>query len=191
MPSKNKKVIVWVSEAALLLALLVVVQLSTFAVPKSVPILGQLFAGSLVNMVLIVGVGSVGFSGTAVPAVLSPVLAFAIGQMPFPQMIPVVAIGNLAIVSTVWPFLRSTSSVKDPGIGRSILGVAVGAAVKTLFLWGATVWLMVPVFFAGKNAAAQKLSLMFSWPQAVTAVIGGILALLVLPAIRSYRRKRI
>lgn len=190
MPNKNKKLIVWVSEAALLLALLVVVQLLTFVVPKSVPILGQLFTGSLVNMVLIVGVGSVGFSGTAVAAVLSSVLAFAFGQMTFPQMIPVVAIGNLAIVAAVWPFLRSTSSVKNPGIGRSIVGIAVGAVVKTSFLWGATAWLIVPVFFTGKNAAAQKLSLMFSWPQAVTAVIGGIAALLVLPAIRSYRGKR-
>lgn len=189
MNRKNRKVTVWVAEAALLLALLAAVQLLTFAVPKSVPLVGQLFTGSLVNMVLIVGVGSVGFSGTAVAAVVSPLLAYAFGQMTFPQMIPVVAIGNLIIVAVLWLFLRPADS-ETPGAGRSILGVVAGAVVKTAFLWAATVWVIVPMFFARKAPVAEKLSVMFSWPQAITAVIGGILALLVLPAIRTYRKKR-
>ncbi len=189
MDRKNKKVTVWVAEAALLLALLVVVQLLTFAIPKSIPLVSQLFTGSLVNMVLIVGVGSVGFSGSAVAAVASPLLAYAFGQMTFPQMIPVVAIGNLIIVTVLWLFLRP-SDAETPSTGRSILGIVVGAAVKTAFLWGATVWAILPMFFAGKSSIAGKLSMMFSWPQAITAVIGGILALLVLPAIRTYRKKR-
>ena len=189
MDRKNKKATVWVAEAALLLALLVVVQLLTFAVPKSVPLVSQLFTGSLVNMVLIVGAGSVGFSGSAVAAVASPLLAYAFGQMAFPQMIPVVAVGNLIIVTILWFFLR-TAGAEAPGMGRSILGIVVGAAAKTAFLWGATVWVILPMFFAGKASVAEKLSMMFSWPQAVTAVIGGILALLILPAIRTYRRKR-
>jgi hypothetical protein len=190
MNRKNPKAGVWVAEAALLLALLVVVQLLTFAVPKSVPLIGQLFTGSLVNMVLIVGVGSVGFSGTAVAAVASPLLAYAFGQMPFPQMIPVVAIGNLIIVAVLWAFLRPGSSGKAPGMGRSVPGIVVGALAKTAFLWAATVWVMVPMFFNGKNAVAEKLSMMFSWPQGVTAIIGGILALLILPSIRVYRNRR-
>lgn len=189
MSTKNQKGIVWVVEAALLLALLVVVQLLTFAIPKGVPILGQLFTGSLVNMVLIVGAGSVGFAGTAVAAILSPVLAFAFGQMAFPVMIPVVAVGNLAIVAVTWAFFRPVGG-KVPGTGRGFAGVVVGAMAKTAFLWGATVLLMVPVFFSAKPQVGEKLSLMFSWPQAATAVIGGVLALLILPAVRTYRSRR-
>jgi ABC-type transport system involved in cytochrome bd biosynthesis fused ATPase/permease subunit len=60
-----------------------------------------------------------------------------------------------------------------------------------MFLWGMTVRLILPMFFAGKTKVAEKLSMMFSWPQAITAVVGGILALLVLPAIRTYRKKHI
>lgn len=190
MNRKNQKATVWVAEAALLLALLVVVQLLTFAVPKSAPLIGQLFTGSLVNMVLIVGVASVGYSGTAVAAVASPLLAYAFGQMAFPQMIPVVAIGNLVIITVLWAFLRPADSEGTPGIGRSVAGIAVGAVAKTAFLWTATVWMIVPMFFGGKKPVAQKLAMMFSWPQMITAVIGGVLALLILPAIRTYRKRR-
>lgn len=188
---KKQKMSVWVAESALLLALLVVVQLLTFAVPKSVPLVGQLFTGSLVNMVLIVGVCSVGFSGTAVASVASPLLAYAFGQMAFPQMIPVVAIGNLVIVAVLWAFVHPLDARKAPAVGKSIAGIVVGAAAKTAFLWAATVFFITPMFFSGKGAVAGKLAMMFSWPQAITAIIGGAIALLVLPAIRTYQSKRV
>lgn len=189
MNRKNKKVTVWVAETALLLALLVVVQLLTFTIPKGLPLVSQFFTGTLVNMVLIVGTGSVGLSGTAVAAVASPLLAYAFGQMTFPQMLPVVAVGNLIIVVILWLFFRPSADAEAPGLCRSVLGIVVGAAVKSIFLWGMTVWLILPMFFAGKTKVAEKLSMMFSWPQAITAVVGGILALLVLPAIRTYRKR--
>lgn len=189
--AKNKKVITWVAEAGLLIALLVVVQLLTFVVPKSVPLVSQLFTGSLVNLVLIVGAGSVGFSGTAVAAVLSPVLALLFGQMTFPQMVPVVIAGNLVIVAVTWAFFRNDAKLpKSAGFGLDIAGIAVGAVAKTIVLWAATSWLIVPVFFAGNAKIGSKLSLMFSWPQLVTAIIGGILALLILPRIRTYLSHR-
>lgn len=190
--TNNKKTITWVAEAGLLLALLVVVQLLSFAVPKSVPLVSQLFTGSLVNLVLIVGAGSVGFSGTAIAAILSPVLALIFGQLAFPQMVPVVAIGNLVIVAVIWAFFRNNGKLsKGSAFGLNIAGIAVGAVAKTAFLWAATSLLIVPIFFVGKAAIGQKLAMMFSWPQLVTAIIGGILALIVLPPIRTYRNHRV
>lgn len=189
MNRKKTKVTVWVAETALLLALLIVVQLLTFIVPKGFPLVSQFCTGTLVNLVLIVGAGSIGLSGTAVAAVASPLLAYAFGQMTFPQMLPVVAVGNLIIVVATWFFFRPSADAEAPSLCRSVLGVVVGAAVKSVFLWGMTVWFILPMFFAGKAKVAEKLSMMFSWPQAVTAVAGGILALLVLPAIRTYRKK--
>lgn len=176
----------------LLIALLVVVQLLTFVIPKSIPMVSQLFTGSLVNLVLIVGAGSVGFSGTAVAAVLSPVLAFAFGQMPFPMMVPVAALGNLVIVAVTWAFLKNDGRFsKGAGIGLDMAGIVVGAAAKTVFLWLTTSWIIVPLLFAINTVTAKKLVMMFSWPQLLTAIIGGVLALLMLPAIRSYRSHRI
>lgn len=189
--AKNQKsAVVWVAQAGLMLALLVVVQLLSFALPKA-PLVSQLITGSLVNLVLIVGAGVAGFSGTAVAAVLSPVLALIFGQMPFPQMVPVVAVGNLVIVALAFAFFSRDERFKG---GVRVLfgaaGIAVGAVAKTAFLWGATVLFVLPVFFAAKTPVAQKLSLMFSWPQLVTAVIGGILALVVMPPLRTFRRHR-
>jgi nitrate/nitrite transporter NarK len=132
MNRKNKKVTVWVAETALLLALLVVVQLLTFTIPKGFPLVSQFFTGTLVNMALIVGTGSVGLSGTAVAAVISPLLAYAFGQMIFPQMIPVVAVGNLIIVVVLWLFFHPSADAEAPGLCRSVLGIVVGAAVKTM-----------------------------------------------------------
>jgi hypothetical protein len=190
--TNNKKVIVRVAEAGLLIALLVVVQLLTFVVPKSVPLVSQLFTGSLVNLVLIVGAATVGFSGTALAAILSPVLAFAFGQLLFPQMIPVVAIGNLVIVAVVWAFFRNDVKLsKTTRLGIDIAGIVVGAAAKTAFLWAATLWLIIPMFFSANATVSNKLSISFSWLQLITALIGGILAMLVLPALRKYRSHRV
>ncbi len=190
--SKNRNTIMWVVEAALLIALLVVVQLISFAFPKSIPLVSQLITGSLVNLVLIVGAGYVGFAGTAAAAILSPVLAFAFGQMAFPQMLPVIAIGNLIIVAIIWAFFKNDNKFsKAAGLGLDIAGFVLGAAVKTAFLWAATALLVVPMFFSANTAVAGKLSLMFSWPQFITAMIGGILAVIILPSVRKLRRYRV
>lgn len=181
----------WVAESALLIALLVVVQLLTFAVPKSVPLVSQLFTGSLVNLVLIMGAGTVGFSGAAIAAVISPVLAFLFGQMAIPQMIPVVIVGNIVIVAITWAFFVNDNKFsKGKAFGFDLAGVIVGAAVKTLVLYGATVLLMVPVFFKGMPKIAKNVTMMFSWPQAVTAVIGGVLALIIIPRLRTFLKSR-
>lgn len=181
--NSNYKRILWVAQSALLLALLVVVQLISKVIPPSVPLISQLVTGSLVNLILVVGAGSVGFSGTAVASVLSPVLAFAFGQMTFPQMVPVVALGNLVIVAITWAFFKKNNGAAN------VLGIVVGAIAKCVFLWIATAALVVPLFYSGTKIAS-KLALLFSWPQGVTALIGGFLALLVLPAIRSAQKRQ-
>jgi hypothetical protein len=184
--SKNFKRIMWVVKAALLLALVVVAQTLSKVIPTAaLPLISQLVTGSLVNLVLIVGAGSVGFSGTAVAAVLSPVLAYSMGQMIFPQMIPVIAVGNLIIVAVTWAFFHMHKKLPF-----EIAGIIIGAAAKCAFLWIATAALMVPIFYSGSKVAS-KLSLMFSWPQGLTALIGGILALLVLPAVRAYQKRSV
>lgn len=189
--TSNKKTITWVAEAGLLIALLVVVQLLTFVVPKSVPLVSQLFTGTLVNLVLIVGAASVGFSATAIAAVLSPVLAILFGQLLFPQVAPVVAVGNLVIVAVIWVFFKpGANKPKGSGLVLNIAGIAVGAVAKTAVLWAAVSWLIIPLFFVGNPKVGKNLALMFSWPQLITALIGGIIALLVLPPVRTYLNHR-
>lgn len=184
----NSSYIHWVAEAALMLTLMLVVQLLTFVLPKSVPLISQLLTGSLVNLVLIVGSGSVGLAVVVVAAIISPLLAFLLGQMPFPQMIPVIAAGNLIIVIITWVSFQNRKKIKQNLI-MDIMGIISGAVVKWLFLWNTTIWIMLPIFFAN-NPKAKNLAVMFSWPQLATALIGGALALFVLPSIRNFRKVR-
>lgn len=183
--TKNSKTVLWISEAGLLIALLVVVQLLTFAVPKGVPLIGQLFTGTLVNLVLIMGAGSVGFSATAVAAVLSPVLALLFGQMNFPQMVPIVAAGNLVIVAVTWAFFRKDEKFsKGKAFAFDLGGVILGSITKAAVLFGASTLIAVPIFFAQNAKVGKQITFMFSWPQLITALIGGIVAVLIVPRIR-------
>lgn len=193
MPSqtKNNRTILWVAQSALLIALLVVVQLLTFAIPKGMPLVSQIFTGSLVNLVLIMGAGTVGFSGAAIAAVISPILAFLFGQMTMPPMIPVVIAGNIVIVAITWAFfINDHKFSKGKAFGFDLAGVVVGAIVKTLVLFGAAMLIVVPVFFSGKPKVVANITLMFSWPQAVTAVIGGVLALIIVPRLRTFIKNK-
>lgn len=190
----------WITTTAVLIALVVLAQLLTYAIPAGALIptplgpirLSQFFTGSLVNLILIVGAGAAGFGSASIAALISPVLAALLGVIPggIPQMIPVVMIGNLIIVAIVWLcFKISTDLVRAGGIVLKILGVIVGAAAKAVFLWAATAKLIVPLFNVKPKIAAQ-IGILMSWPQAVTALVGGILALMVLPALKIGAKNR-
>ena len=63
------------------------------------------------------------------------------------------------------------------------IAMVVCAVVKCAFLWAA-----VPAVIASLGTVPAKqaavMSAMFSWPQGVTALIGGVLALLILPRLK-------
>ena len=52
-----------------------------------------------------------------------------------------------------------------------------GSVIKFLFLYFSSLWVIQ--FFLSEQIA-QKVSIMFSWPQLVTALAGGIISCLVL-----------
>lgn len=190
--SQNRKRILWVVQAAMLLALVVLAQLLTKAVPK-IPVgifnLNQLVTGTLVNLVLVVGAAVAGYSATAVAAVLSPVLAFLMGQMPpVPPMILVVAAGNLVIAGFAWAAFHARSQLTDGAAHAAVLGgIFAGAVTKCAVLWALTVEVVIPLMKV-KAPVAAALTSAFSLPQGVTALAGGLLALAVVPALRPFQR---
>jgi len=94
----------------------------------------------------------------------TPVLAFLFGIMKFPPMIPFIMIGNALYVLVF------------SGMKNKPVGMVLGSLVK--FLWlSASVYYMLPLF--GVKAPAVLVE-MFTFPQLATAVMGGVLALLVL-----------
>ena len=170
--SKHSKIhqrTLWVTRTGVLIALLVVLQWATSA-------LGQYVTGSCVNAVLAVAslVGGV-WSGVAV-ALLSPFCAklFGIGPQLI-QIVPAIAVGNLVFV-LVLHFVCGK---------QKVLGLVCGAGAKALTLYLLVVRFIVPML--AENLKPQQIatfSAMFSYPQLITALIGGSVALAILPALK-------
>ena len=171
----------WITRTAVLLALCVLFQMIRILI-GSTPV-STLIIGSLVNLTLIISVLYVGFWSGATLSVFSVIIAYMQGHIP--AVIPlavVVALGNIAIVTGVWLFKNRNSFVGN------VSGVLVGAVAKFLFLWLAVSQFVVPMFIANP-VKAKALTLAFSYPQLITALIGGALAIIIAPRIKHVAKK--
>ena len=180
----NKK-IRWITETAVMLALLVALQALTQPA-------GQLVTGSFVNAVLAVSalVGGLGCGLTV--AIISPVLAFLLGIAPNIVTVPAIMVGN-AVFVLLLHFLVGKDA---ESIVRRIIAWVVAAVGKFAALYAIVVWLICGVLSdkllsAGvmKAPMLKALPATFSWPQLVTALIGGAVALLITPVLRKALRK--
>lgn len=167
------KTVDFISRTAILLALAVLLQSLRLFLP--IPsLVDQYVIGSLVNLCLIVAAVTVGIKGGLIVAVLTPLIAFLQNVLPNPVMVPFVALGNAAIVVLVALIYRK----------NKYAALAVGALCKFLVLYITVVHVAIPLFMPDLPQQAKELmTLKFSWPQLVTASIGGVLALLVLPTL--------
>ena len=180
----NKK-IRWITETAIMLALLVTLQ----ALTKP---MGQLVTGSCVNAVLAVSalVGGLGCGLTV--ALISPVLAFLLGIAPQILTVPAIMVGN-----TVYVVLLSLLADKTgKNLVKQIVAWAVAAAAKFAALYLVVVKIicgvMAPTLLAAgtlKEPMLKVLPATFSWPQLFTALIGGPVALAIVPVLRKALHK--
>lgn len=177
---KNKTL--WLTRTALLLTLLLVLQFVTKP-------LGQIVTGSCVNLVLAVAALCVGLWSGLVVALVSPFLAFLlqIASMPI-LLVPGVALGNAALV-LVLALAAKALKTKTGALGR--YAAAVGAAVvKFAVLWLVMTQILIPLASL-PEAKATVLTTTFTWPQLITALIGGLLAAVIAPILsKSLRSKK-
>ena len=176
----NKKRIRWITRTAIFVALLVVVQAATASLGNTI------VTGSLVNLLLIVSGMTCGTGSGLTVAVLSPVLAKLIGIGPLWSLIPFIMLGN-AVLVLVWRWLGN----KNIG-GQTvsyIIALVCGAVAKFLVLYLGIVKIAVPLLLNLPEKQAAVISGMFSIPQLITASIGGVLALLLLPALKKMLNK--
>ena len=180
----NKKIL-WMTETAVLLALLITLQ----AVTKS---MGQLVTGSCVNAVLAISALLVGMSSGITVALISPVCAFLFGIAPnFITVLPIMA-GNVCFVV----LLRCIAGKHHRPLWRQGVALVTAATVKFAVLYLLVVQVICNVAsgaLLGKKLGdivvlappmLQMLPTMFAWPQLFTALIGGGAALLIVPALR-------
>ena len=180
----NKK-IRWITETAIMLALLVALQ----ALTKP---MGQLVTGSCVNAILAITVLVAGLSSGITVALISPVLAFLLGIAPQILTVPAIMVGN-----TVYVVLLYVIAGKDSKKTlRQIAALVAAAAAKFAVLYAIVVGLICGVMASSLLAAGtlkepmlKALPATFSWPQLFTALIGGAVALLIVPVLRKALHK--
>ncbi|MDR2655174.1 MAG: ECF transporter S component [Oscillospiraceae bacterium] len=175
----NKKRIKWITQTAIFLAMLIAVQfLTSQLVP---PPATQYVTGSIVNLLLAVSAVICGLSSGLTVALISPVLAKLVGIGPLWEIVPFVAVGN-AILVLLWYFI-GIKKIQNFYISYIIAAVS-GAVLKFLFLFLSITKFAVPIWLQLPEKQAVTISAMFSFPQLITALIGGALAALILPSLK-------
>ena len=177
--SNTRKKIRWITETAMLLALLVVLQWLTKP-------LGQLVTGSCVNGVLAVSVLLCGISSGLTVALVSPVFAYLFGIAPQILTVPVIMLGNAAFVAVL----------HLAGAGKKSLWQSVTALLGAALCKFALLYILVKYGICGiladglmeagllKAPMLTALPASFSAIQLVTALMGGAAALLAVPVLK-------
>ena len=181
MNKKNR----WITETAVMLALLVSLQ----ALTKP---MGQLVTGSCVNAVLAVAALVGGLSCGLTVALISPILAFLLGIAPQILTVPAIMVGNSVFVV----LLSLLADKSGRNIGKQLVAWIAAAAAKFVSLYAIVVWLICGVLSENLLASGvmnapmlKALPATFSWPQLFTALIGGAVALLIVPVVRKALHK--
>ena len=179
------KKIRWITETAVMLALLVCLQ----ALTKP---MGQLVTGSCVNTVLAISalVGGLGCGLTV--ALCSPVLAYLLGIAPQILTVPAIMAGNCVFVV----LLSLLADKTGKNLVKQAIAWIAAAAAKFAALYGIVVWLICGVLSENLLASGimkapmlKALPATFSWPQLFTALIGGAVALTITPVLRKALHK--
>lgn len=185
-----RKNVLWVTETAVMLALLVTLQ----AITKP---MGQLVTGSCVNAVLAITVLLAGMSSGITVALISPVCAYLFGIAPnFVTVLPIM-LGNVCFVV----LLRLIAGSSHKPVWRQPVALVAAAVVK----FGVLYLLVVKVICGIASGALlgkklgdvvvlappmlEMLPAMFTWPQLFTALIGGAVALMIVPVLRKALHK--
>ena len=179
------KKIRWITETAVMLALLVCLQ----ALTKP---MGQLVTGSCVNAILAVSALVGGLSSGLVVALCSPVLAFLLGIAPQILTVPAIMAGNSVFVILLSVLADKTGK----NMIKQIIAWIVAAAAKFAALYAIVVLLICGVLSESLLAAGvmkapmlKALPATFSWPQLITALIGGAVALSITPILKKALHK--
>jgi hypothetical protein len=174
-----KKRILWITQTAIFIALLVSAQAITRP-------LGQFVTGSCVNFILVSSCILAGLSSAAIVAIVSPLFAFIIIGIPaFPLLIPFMMAGNFVLVAAIYLISgKSLDNLNRRAYVRVYASAVVGAILKFLVLWVGIVQIALSFIPNIRQPQIDAMSAAFSWPQLVTALIGSSLAIAVMPSLK-------
>jgi len=133
----------------------------------------QFITGPIINATLILCTSLLGIRYGVMISLVPSVIAFSVGLLPAVLMpfIPFIMFSNIILV---WIF-------KHLGKTHFWEGIIIGSTAKTAFLFLTSTLIMG---FLAPKVIADKLVIMMSWPQLVTALAGGIIAFGVLKVLK-------
>lgn len=161
-------------QAALLLAIAIAFQFVGKNFPNS-----QVFVGPAVNAVLILATFAAGTSYGIMVGILTPLLAFVLGQLnpilgPF---VPFIMLGNAL-------YVLCYGLLKNKGIIFNYLGFIVGSFVKFAFLYISSTKIihLLHIGTSGKSSSVfgKLLLKTMTTPQLITALLGGFIAAVII-----------
>lgn len=160
------------TRTSLLLALAIVFQ----AIGRSYPIASQFLVGPIINTIFILCLFLNGLSWSILVAMLTPLLAWSLGQLPAPlgPIIPIIILGNISFILVFHvgrKLLKGTSALLDL---PSILFASL--AKFGIIYFGVKLALE---FINLAPQAAKAATKLMGINQLITALAGGILALVI------------
>lgn len=172
----NSKRIHNLAYAGMGLALILLAQSLNKVIP-TIPVfagvqLSQLITGTFVNALLIIICVQAGQRNGVIVGVISAILATLLGIGPiFPIITVFIAVGN-ALYVLVYQYVSRLHY-------KVWLSSIPAAFIKTGFLW-VSIPFVLKVIPEISEPQVKALSIMFSWPQLITGIFGGVFAHIVL-----------
>lgn len=141
----------------------------------------QWISGPIINAILILILFLVGIRSAMIVALVPSLMALAGGLLP-------------AILSPVVPFIMISNAIFVLSIDRIYdwsknssqgywIGVLTGAVLKFLFLYISVSFITKLLI---KQELAVKVAQMMSWPQLATAILGGMIAWVILKWLKRF-----
>ncbi|MBU1683940.1 iron hydrogenase [Patescibacteria group bacterium] len=143
-------------------------------VATTVPLFNQqAITGPVVNATLFVSVALLGVQNAILVGLIPSLVALSTGLLPpvLAPMIPFIMVGNTILIM-VFGYLKERNFW---------LGVITASVLKFLFLFSTS---SIVINLLLKKEVATKVAMMMSWPQLLTALVGGLLAFVFLKGIR-------
>ena len=162
---------------ALLLALCIA---SQFLKNTSVYLTGPVINCSLILAAVFCGL----WSGVALSPI-TPLTSWLITGSPLmsaiPMIVPCIMAGNVILAVSVWAGMRQNRCTRN-----LLHGALLGAVLKAAFMGGTISLLLLPLLGGATGLPAPALAaarMTFSLTQLITALLGGALAVLIVPTL--------
>ncbi|MDR1018724.1 MAG: hypothetical protein LBM02_08500 [Lachnospiraceae bacterium] len=145
----------------------------------------QIITGAMIDAVLILTVMTIGLPSGCIVALVSPIFAKLLGAIVFWQIVPFVMIANVIFVA-IWFF--EGNFMKAKMMTRFIVAAVVAAIVKFIILHLSIGKYAVPTLLKLSKTQSEAITNTFSLPQLLMALVGGVIACILIPILRDAMR---